>query len=215
MGEVHVRGKGRVFENPVLEALTRTNEYITFFVYVPPTIALIILGFTRFGLQPAEGLSLIVLGTATWTLVEYLMHRFLFHWVNESRFLRRFHYVIHGVHHSYPKDEGRLFMPPAPGLVFGTLFFILAYIAMGSHAFAFFPGMVLGWLLYVYTHFAIHRFKRPRNFLGYIWDHHNKHHFKHDDKAFGVSTPLWDWVFGTMPPRPKPRGFNPPAAQLP
>ena len=72
---------------------------------------------------------------------------------------------------------------------------------MGNYAFAFFPGFVVGYLGYVFTHFAIHKFRKPKNFLGYVWDHHNLHHFKHDDKAFGVSSPLWDYVFGTMPPK--------------
>lgn len=201
MGEIHVRGKGRVFKSPILEALTRTNEYITFFTFVPLTVALFVVGFTRFGLQPAAGVAVFVIGMLTWTLVEYLMHRYLFHWINERPLVKRFHYIIHGVHHNYPKDEGRLFMPPVPGLVFGTLFFLLFYLAMGAYAFAFFPGFVFGWLMYVYTHFAIHKFRKPKSFLGYIWDHHNKHHFKHDDRAFGVSSPLWDLIFGTMPPK--------------
>ena len=72
---------------------------------------------------------------------------------------------------------------------------------MGNYAFAFFPGFLNGYLFYVYTHWAIHKFRKPKNRFGYIWDHHNLHHFKYSDKAFGVSTPLWDHIFGTMPPR--------------
>jgi len=201
VGEVNVRGRGRLFEHPVLETLTRTNEYITFFTYVPLMIGVLVFGLVRYDLNAAIAAGIFLAGILTWTLTEYLMHRYLFHWINENPFIKKFHYVIHGVHHSYPKDEGRLFMPPAPGIVFAGAFFLLFYLLMGAYSFAFFPGFVTGYLMYVYTHFAIHRFKKPRNLLGYIWDHHNKHHFKHDDKAFGVSSPLWDVVFGTMPPK--------------
>ena len=201
MDKVEVRGSARLFQNPVLEALTRTNPYITFFTYVPPLVALFYVGVAYFDIPVLQALSISIAAIFIWTLVEYLMHRYVYHFINENKYVQKFHYYSHGVHHHYPKDEARLFLPPVPGLVVAALFFGVFYLLMGHYAFAFFPGFLMGYLVYVYTHWAIHRFKKPRNKWGYIWDHHNLHHFKHPDKAFGVSTPFWDHIFNTMPPR--------------
>jgi sterol desaturase/sphingolipid hydroxylase (fatty acid hydroxylase superfamily) len=71
---------------------------------------------------------------------------------------------------------------------------------LGVYTWAFFPGFFLGYLLYSFLHRATHVAKPPKRFKN-IWRHHSLHHYKYPDKAFGVSTSLWDRVFGTMPPR--------------
>lgn len=201
MEKVNVRGKARLFDNPVLESLTRTNPYITFFTYVPLMLIIFYLGMEYFGISFQQALLVSVAALFIWTLVEYLMHRYVYHFINENKWVQKFHYLSHGVHHHYPKDEGRLFLPPVPGLLMASLFFGVFYLIMGTWAFAFFPGFVTGYLGYVYMHWAIHKFRKPKNRFGYIWTHHNLHHFKYNDRAFGVSTPLWDHIFGTMPPK--------------
>lgn len=201
MGKVEVKGSARLFKNPVLEALTRTNPYITIFTYVPLLLIVFYLGVTEFSIPVTTALLISLSATFIWTLVEYLMHRYVYHFVNENKYVQRFHYYSHGVHHHYPKDESRLFLPPVPGLIMASIFFGIFYLIMGKFAFAFFPGFVIGYLGYVFTHWAIHKFKKPKNSWGYVWDHHNIHHFKYPDKAYGVSSPLWDYIFGTMPPK--------------
>ena len=51
-------------------------------------------------------------GVMLWTLMEYLMHRFVFHLTPRGRFGVLFAYLIHGVHHAFPEDRRRWLMPP-------------------------------------------------------------------------------------------------------
>lgn len=201
MPKVEVKGKAQLFDHPVLEALSRTSPALTLIAYVPIVIGVAAIGLYYVDITPAQLISYSLAGIIAWTFMEYILHRFLFHFINDNAIVQRFHYMVHGVHHHYPKDEGRLFMPPVPGYILATLIFGFWYLILGDMVFAFYPGLMLGYLGYVFTHYAIHKFKKPKNSFGYIWDHHNLHHFKYPGKAFGVSTPLWDVVFRTMPPR--------------
>jgi sterol desaturase/sphingolipid hydroxylase (fatty acid hydroxylase superfamily) len=103
------------------------------------------------------------------------------------------------VHHEYPKDKGRLAMPPlvsvalALGLLYGF------YQLIGEYTYAFLPGFIMGYAAYLFVHFAVHAYQPPKNFLKILWVNHGIHHYKDNNKAFGVSSPLWDIVFGTMP----------------
>ncbi|MBA3900214.1 MAG: sterol desaturase family protein, partial [Bacteroidetes bacterium] len=141
-------------------------------------------------------------GMFFWTFLEYLLHRYLFHFTGETQTAQRIHYVLHGVHHHFPRNKNKLFMPPLPGLVLiGILYFIFKFI-IGGYVFAFLPGLVTGYLFYVFLHYLIHTIKPPK-FLEHVWTHHFMHHHRHSEKCFGVSTKIWDRVFGTMPPKKK------------
>lgn len=204
MNEINIHSKGRLFKNPVLEMLSRTSPAITLIAYTPIIIFSIYLSIFYFNFQAGYLVILFMTGLLSWTLLEYLMHRFFFHFITDHKIVQRFHYIIHGVHHNYPKDDGRLFMPPLPGYIIATIMFLCLYLILQTHSIPFFGGFLTGYMAYVFVHYAIHKYKKPKHKLGkLIWDHHNLHHFKYPDKAFGVSSPLWDYVFGTMPPRVK------------
>ena len=94
-------------------------------------------------------------------------------------------------------------MPPLPSLILSTAIFSLMYV-LGSfaglehHVFFFFPGFVFGYLLYGSMHYAIHAWKPPFKWMKALWRNHHLHHYKNEELGFGVSTTLWDHVFGTM-----------------
>ena len=88
-------------------------------------------------------------------------------------------------------------------IVLAVLFIARFRLGMGEPGYAFGGGLLFGYSTYLAVHYAIHMFKPPKNFLAVIWKHHNLHHFVGDDGAFGVSSPFWDYVFGTMPSDPK------------
>jgi sterol desaturase/sphingolipid hydroxylase (fatty acid hydroxylase superfamily) len=69
---------------------------------------------------------------------------------------------------------------------------------MGNLAFSFFPGFILGYLMYGSTHYAIHAWNPPFKFMKPLWRNHHLHHYKDEHRGFGVSTTIWDRVFGTM-----------------
>ena len=90
-------------------------------------------------------------------------------------------------------------MPPVVGVPVAALLFGLMYLLLGRWAFMFFAGFAAGYVTYAYLHHCIHRFRPPRP-LKFLWRHHLQHHYKCPDRAYGVSSPFWDMVFGTMPP---------------
>jgi sterol desaturase/sphingolipid hydroxylase (fatty acid hydroxylase superfamily) len=107
-------------------------------------------------------------------------------------------YTLHGNHHHYPRDRQRLFMPPLPSLLIAITLFLFMRVGMGTYAFMFFPGFVLGYLLYGSMHYAIHARNPPFKWMKPLWRNHHLHHYKNEHQGFGVSSTLWDHVFGTM-----------------
>lgn len=187
---VKKEGKGRIFETPVLEVLTKTNPVLHIITY-GGAIALFLYMSTT---APLSTVLLFIGGAITWTLVEYVIHRFLFH-IKPGKF----QYMIHGVHHEYPRDKERLMMPPVPGILLTLFFFGLWYVFFQSYAHAFMSGFLTGYLAYTYIHYIVHAHKPVKGFR-FLWTHHLKHHNPvFHDKAYGVSTPFWDHIFGTMP----------------
>ncbi len=201
----HRRGQAEIFTNPFLESLTKTTLISNSIVYGLTVAILIGVALFQKQIPFLSFIGLFVFGLVFWTFAEYILHRFLFHWVSESRIIQRFHFIVHGSHHLYPKDKERMLMPPVPGLLMGTILFGIFYLifflfGFSIYTWAFFPGFFLGYLMYSFLHRAIHVNKAPKKF-DYPWRHHILHHYKYPDKAFGVSNTFWDHVFGTMPPK--------------
>jgi sterol desaturase/sphingolipid hydroxylase (fatty acid hydroxylase superfamily) len=106
---------------------------------------------------------------------------------------------LHGVHHEYPKDKQRLAMPPIMSITIGTVLLFVFRLFLGDLVFAFLPGFLVGYACYLCVHYILHIFKPPNNKLRVLWSIHAVHHYKDQTKAYGVTSPLWDYVFGTMP----------------
>lgn len=192
------KGQAQLFHSELLESMTKTHPIVIYSLYLPVIAGMLYFGVAYKGLNPWMELLLFVTGALFWSLFEYFAHRKLFHWAAESPRAKKFVYTMHGVHHEFPRDKERLFMPPVPSIIVATLLFSLYYFLMGWHALAFFPGFLFGYLMYGSMHFAIHAFAPPK-FLKALWRNHHLHHYKCPDKGFGVSSVLWDIVFRTVP----------------
>lgn len=192
---------GVIFNNPVLEFLSKTSPLITF-TWVGTYVILLL--WLNAKMNPDMGLFNIFLnvflGMFVWTFSEYILHRYMFHWVSKQAWIKRFTYILHGIHHDYPRDVKRVFMPPVPGTIFVIVFFLLFWLILRDNVYSFLPGFLTGYFIYAYIHYLIHA-KKPFKSFKFWWTHHSLHHYKYPDKAFGVSTPIWDLVFGTMPPK--------------
>ncbi|ORY56915.1 uncharacterized protein BCR38DRAFT_450343 [Pseudomassariella vexata] len=141
-------------------------------------------------------------GVALWTLIEYILHRFLFHldeWLPDNRAAITMHFLLHGVHHYLPMDKYRLVMPPALFLVLATPFWKLAHTVfywnwhMGTSVFC---GGIFGYVAYDLTHYFIHHQNLPLWYKS-LKKHHLAHHFLDYQNGFGVTSRFWDRVFGT------------------
>jgi len=193
------KGQAVFFESPYMELLTKSHPLLIWGMFLPTSMYLLWVGYAQHGLSAAFSTAVFLIGIFAWTLFEYLMHRYLFHWVSDSPRVQKFIYTAHGVHHEYPRDRHHLFMPPLVSVVLALVLYYAFGLMMGDNVFAFLPGFIMGYLLYGTVHYCIHAFNPPFKFMKPLWRYHHIHHYADHDKGFGVSSPFWDHVFGTVP----------------
>lgn len=190
----------RMFESDLLERFSRIHPATPFCVWLPLATFFVVRSVLRHDLPPAAVAGLCVLGTFVWTLAEYILHRHIFHWTNEEAWGRRVHFLLHGVHHDFPNDKDRLVMPLPTSVPLGVIFYALFTVTFG-HTIGepFFAGFVVGYLFYDGTHYYVHHFIPRTRWGKLLRRHHLTHHHADHDGGFGVSSPLWDVVFRTLP----------------
>lgn len=193
------KGSPQLFKNPLLERLTHTHIAAPLVIFGVIAAVLIYYGIFEKGFEVPLMLLLFLSGLFFFTLVEYLMHRYLYHIPATTPRRKKISYTMHGVHHDYPKDKSRLAMPPVLSLLIATVLFVLYRAVLGDLVFGFLSGFLVGYAGYLAIHYSVHAFKVPGNFLKILWHHHSIHHYREPDRAFGVSSPLWDHIFRTMP----------------
>lgn len=201
--KIHNKGQARLFRSSYLEVFTKTHPLVIWSIYLPLIIFLWYYSYTVKGLSHISVLFSFCGGILFWTLFEYIIHRYVFHFIADSEKAKRIVYVLHGNHHEYPRDRERLFMPPVPSLIIASAVFVIIFLiskmaGMNEYAFSFFAGFVLGYLVYGSMHYAIHAWNPPFKWMKPLWRNHHLHHYKQQEKGFGVSSTLWDHVFGTM-----------------
>ena len=188
----------RMFKSDLLESLSKVHFTVPLFIFIPVIIFCIYKDIVN-GMGIITFLELFILGLFVWTFTEYIMHRFVFHYMPEDKpWAQRLHFIFHGVHHDYPSDAKRLVLPPSISIPLAAgFYFLFNAILPANDVFGFFPGFILGYLIYDISHYAIHHF----NFKGSIWkkikQHHMLHHYQDPDNGYGVSSPLWDKIFGS------------------
>jgi sterol desaturase/sphingolipid hydroxylase (fatty acid hydroxylase superfamily) len=196
--KIHNKGQAQLFKNNYVEYLTKTHPLVIWGIYLPVIILLPYYAHNTLNYGLKIILMFFICGLFFWTLTEYMLHRFLFHHLPETERGKKINYILHGNHHEYPRDKQRLFMPPVPSLILASLFLGLFYIFLAKNALTFFSGFMLGYLMYGTMHYAIHAWNPPFKWMKGLWKNHHLHHYKHSNKGFGVSSTLWDHVFGSM-----------------
>lgn len=185
---------------------TRVGFYADLFFY-----PIILGGFLLYDLN-GRGFALhsrwwlaFVCGAMLWTLVEYLLHRFVYHKVAVVR-------ELHGMHHAHPNDlVGAPIWISIIGFSLLLAFFaLLVGIEMGS---AITTGLMAGYISYLVVHDAVHRWQLgERSWLRNHRLRHLRHHRHPLPGNFGVTTGFWDLVFGTAIAPERARGSGPVAS---
>jgi sterol desaturase/sphingolipid hydroxylase (fatty acid hydroxylase superfamily) len=201
--KIHNKGQARLFQNQYLEYLTKTHPLVIWGMYVPIQAFMLYFSVSKLSFTVLQTTLTFMAGMFSWSLFEYCMHRYVFHFFAESERAKKIVYIIHGNHHEYPRDKERLFMPPVPSLMLAVTVFSIMYLfgylfGVSAYVFAFFPGFLLGYLIYGTMHYAIHAWNPPFKWMKPLWRNHHLHHYKNVELGFGVSSTLWDHVFGTM-----------------
>jgi dihydroceramide fatty acyl 2-hydroxylase len=192
-----------MFESRFLDFFSRVHPAVPAVIFVPVVVGGIWLGIDR-GLAVGTTALLFAAGIAIWTLTEYWLHRLFFHWEPKFPGGDRVHFIIHGVHHDHPNDAMRLVMPPAVSIPLAALFLGLYVLIFGTpEAYPVFAGFITGYLGYDYTHYHVHHHVPKTQFGKKLREHHMRHHFQDHRYGFGVSSPLWDAFFQTLPRRRK------------
>ena len=172
--------------------LSRLGYFVEFAIF--PVLILILSGMGLHDVGSggaARWLGLVAMSLLAWTFIEYALHRFVFHHVP---MIRESHYQ----HHDHERE------------LIGTPSWVslAVYAIVASPFFAFFSfgtvsavsvGLMVGYLWYITIHHLTH-FAHPDHgsLLYRLKRHHALHHHVDPDNNFGVTTPLWDWVFGTL-----------------
>jgi len=196
----------RLFESDFLEFFTHISPVAIMVLWVPAIIILLV-----FSILTASSPTFpwhipvgIVLGLSLWTFAEYTLHRFLFHYQPRTLRQERIFFLFHGIHHAQPQDKTRLVMPFVVSVPLALLFYGLFYLILATLIKApqwvnpLMAGFVIGYLTYDLIHYATHHLPMHSGYAKYLKRYHMKHHYKDPYTRYGVSSPIWDWIFGTV-----------------
>jgi len=155
-------------------------------------------------------LLLIGVGVLSWTLIEYVLHRFIFHYSPRSAFGKKVVYAAHLSHHENPRATNRLFSSLLVSVPIATPYVLLSWIVTGSIQAAsyLFAGLTAGYFCYEWLHFQAHH-RRPRlRIFRYLRKYHLLHHYQTPELRFGVTSPLFDVILRTFRRVRKPLRFT-------
>jgi len=187
--------RARLFKNARLEKLTLMSP-LTFAVswaLLLPAIAWV--GWGSAGLL--DGLALVAAGLFAWTLFEYAMHRFPFHFTSKQSVLSRLVFLMHGNHHDNPNDGMRNLMPLLVSLPIAALAWTGSMALLGAPGTWFFLGWITGYVIYDLVHFACHQWPMKGRVASAIKRHHMRHHYVDETGNYAISAIFWDRVFGS------------------
>lgn len=192
----------RLFESDFFEMLTNTYWWMIPLIWLP-LVAYSERQALQLGISKLEIPVYMAIGLVIWSLIEYTLHRFLFHCRTSSYWANTLHYLLHGCHHKHPQDPYRLVFPPALAAVFCTaLVYPFTCFLQVKTVYALFGGGLLGYVCYDVTHFWLHfGFGTRLESLYSMRKYHLAHHFKHPESGYGITSTTWDRVFGTFPPK--------------
>jgi sterol desaturase/sphingolipid hydroxylase (fatty acid hydroxylase superfamily) len=203
----------RLFKSDFLEFFTHIHPAVVLIIWAPVVVYFLVSAVVgrASGVSPVSIPMGFLAGLFVWTFAEYTLHRFVFHYPPRTPWQERVTFLFHGIHHAQPQCKTRLVMPPVVSIPLALLFYGASYLVLGivlraPHWIApVFAGLVAGYLIYDMLHYTTHHLPMHGRYLKFLKRYHMLHHFKTPDQRFGVSSPLWDRVFGTMPPEVTPK----------
>jgi Sterol desaturase len=185
----------RLFKSDRLEKLTFVSPiaFAVTWALLLPAIAWVGWGHASL----SQGIALYLGGLVIWTLFEYVMHRYLFHWKTDWKLGAWVVHVFHGNHHESPNDPYRNLMPPGGSLPIAAAVWALFVALVGPAGTWGFLGFIMGYVAYDITHFACHQWPMRSRIGMMLKRHHMRHHYWDEDTNFAITAIFWDKVFGT------------------
>jgi sterol desaturase/sphingolipid hydroxylase (fatty acid hydroxylase superfamily) len=147
--------------------------------------------------KPAHAVALIAAGLFAWTLFEYAMHRFPFHFVSEQSVVSRLVFMMHGNHHEDPNDAMRNLMPLLVSIPIAALVWTGCLALLGAPGTWLFLGWITGYVIYDTVHYACHQWPMRGPLGSALKRHHMRHHYIDETGNYAISAIFWDRVFGS------------------
>jgi dihydroceramide fatty acyl 2-hydroxylase len=136
------------------------------------------------------------LGYSTWLFTEYGFHRFFFHNKRLPRRVKKFLSNGHVYHHRYPDNQDRLFLPVSLTFPISILYLCICGLIFGLYSmFWFYIGLISGYFIYEFMHYAAHHYNFHGLMFKYMKIYHIAHHTKAPQRNFMVSNPAVDFIF--------------------
>jgi len=195
-------GVARLFAWPLVDSFWRAPWWWPYALALPLSLAALAVSLVSANDAFALVLRLgwMLAGALGWTLFEHCLHRFVFHARGESGVARAILLIVHGHHHVWPRDRGRLTATPwQAGLTIAPAYGAMAALLPGFDALALTSGFTLAYVAYEAMHFVAHHGRPRSRVLRAIRAHHLRHHHEDPTSRWGISSPLWDLVFRTLP----------------
>ncbi|XP_030380364.1 dihydroceramide fatty acyl 2-hydroxylase FAH2 [Scaptodrosophila lebanonensis] len=191
-----------LFDSWYLEMFTKTPWWLVPTFWIPVIANLLWIDFEKNSdskFEIAYFFGNVFVGIFFWTLLEYALHRWIFHIkisCDSSAWLCTFHFLIHGLHHKVPFDPMRLVFPPLPGVILvNIIYFPISYVIPRPRVIL--VGALIGYLSYDMIHYYLHYGNPKAKHLYNMKRYHYQHHFVHQNLGYGISSTLWDVVFKT------------------
>ncbi|HRP68878.1 MAG TPA: sterol desaturase family protein [Turneriella sp.] len=188
----------RMFKWDWMERLSHVHPATPFVIYIPVVVVTMYFAFLTPNTTIALTLAYFLLGMLFWTLIEYILHRFLFHIPQTNKVFKAIYFYSHGIHHDAPNDATRLVMPPSASVPLAILFFYAFKAWTGTYYLTLFAGFLTAYMIYDFIHFATHFINFKATWFRKVKENHMRHHFLSSKHNFGLSSPLWDYVFFTL-----------------
>lgn len=188
-------GRIRLFRNPWLEKLTviHLSAFIALWAALLPAI-----GVTGLYVAPTLwAVPLVGAGLVVWTLTEYALHRYVFHFEPRSPMLQQAMFVIHANHHADANDPLRNLMPPIVSIPVGMAVWSLSVWVLGAQGTWFLLGFMTGYVVYDLVHYACHQFPMKGRMARMLKTHHMRHHHFKVEGNYAITGMIWDRVFAT------------------
>ena len=175
-------------------------RFLSFWILPPLSFLLILFSVSRNPMnRMSELLWLVPIGVLLWTVLEYFFHRYLLHAAFRSPLLSRFINASHLQHHTAPRDPNKILVYPSFALVVSSIIYaILVGVTRNLfHASGIIIGIWAGFLYYESVHYRVHMSLAHSRILQRQRRAHFQHHFSNPNRSFGVTSPIWDYVFRT------------------
>lgn len=194
-----VGGVPRLFGPDWMEFFSKTPWYLVPIIWIPIACACMVCSYCVYRHTALQVAWRVLVGIPTWHLIEYSLHRFLFHIEPEKPWAVTTHFLLHGIHHKYPHDALRLVFPLLPASWVSMLLTALLRLFLPwSEFFPMAAGIILGYVAYDCTHYFVHHgVFRDNAWFGTLRQFHMDHHFKDHSRGFGISSSFFDHVFGS------------------